>query len=363
MLPLLVSLTLVLAVPASASSSVADRIICQLVRPQDVTITSSQWIHLGLVMANVGLEQHPEQYYVHRLDNVISSVLDTSHGHPVHIVFISDQESMEVISKQMEKTIGKFLTNRLLLNAEAWKQKYYKIPKLRVEFADMSEITETYRDTITAMRKHFDRGGDWFKVGIEGKENWSYQGVEKYSPDLFYISPFYHLVFPFEKFIVIDADIEFKHSLKRLYKEFDKFLPSQLFGLAKDMSPFYRTTLAQFREENPGTEHGEIGRLQGLNTGVALFHLEKMRESGEFAEYLQHDTMDRVCDKFHFKSFIGDQDWWNIVVWDQPDLLYFLDCGFNFQLKQEFNRPPFDKYFADYHQCESEMMIKHGHNM
>lgn len=66
MLPLLVSLTLVLAVPASASSSVADRIICQLVRPQDVTITSSQWIHLGLVMANVGLEQHPEQYYVHR---------------------------------------------------------------------------------------------------------------------------------------------------------------------------------------------------------------------------------------------------------------------------------------------------------
>ena len=106
---------------------------------------------------------------------------------------------------------------------------------------------------------------------------------------------------------MIDADIEFKHSLKRLYKEFDKFLPSQLFGLAKDMSPFYRTTLAQFREENPGTEHGEIGRLQGLNTGVALFHLEKMRESGEFAEYLQHDTLDRVCDKFHFKSFIGDQ--------------------------------------------------------
>ena len=59
---------------------------------------------------------------------------------------------------------------------------YYEVIISRVEFADMSEITETYRDTITAMRKHFDRGGDWFKVGIEGKENWSYQGVEKYSP-------------------------------------------------------------------------------------------------------------------------------------------------------------------------------------
>ena len=46
----------------------------------------------------------------------------------------------------------------------------------------MSVITDTYRDTIFVMRKHFDRGGEWFNVGIEGKENWSYQAVEKYSP-------------------------------------------------------------------------------------------------------------------------------------------------------------------------------------
>ena len=52
----------------------------------------------------------------------------------------SDQESMEVISKQMEKTIGKFLINRLLLNAEAWKQKYYKIPKLRYEEKQLSVL-------------------------------------------------------------------------------------------------------------------------------------------------------------------------------------------------------------------------------
>ena len=52
----------------------------------------------------------------------------------------SDQESMEVISKQMEKTIGKFLMNRLLLNAEAWKQKYYKIPKLRYEEKQLSVL-------------------------------------------------------------------------------------------------------------------------------------------------------------------------------------------------------------------------------
>ena len=106
---------------------------------------------------------------------------------------------MEVISKQMEKTLGKIILERFLLNSEAWKQKHYRIPKFRftsqqqrfsiieelvcrVEFANISEITETYRTTITEMRKYFDRGGDWFNVGIEGKENWSFQAVEKYSP-------------------------------------------------------------------------------------------------------------------------------------------------------------------------------------
>ena len=51
-----------------------------------------------------------------------------------------------------------------------------------MEFADIGVITDTYRATITEMRKYFDRGGDWFNVGIEGKENWSYQAAEKYSP-------------------------------------------------------------------------------------------------------------------------------------------------------------------------------------
>ena len=37
------------------------------------------------------------------------------------------------------------------------------------------------------------------------------------------------------------------------------------------------------------------------------------------------------------------QDWWNIVVWDNPDLVHFLDCGFNFQTMEEFNQPPYDQ--------------------
>ena len=38
---------------------------------------------------------------------------------------------MEVIAKQMEKIIGRFLIERLLLTREAWKQRSYRIPRLR----------------------------------------------------------------------------------------------------------------------------------------------------------------------------------------------------------------------------------------
>ena len=40
------------------------------------------------------------------------------------------------------------------------------------------------------------------------------------------------------------------------------------------------------------------------------------------------------------------QDWWNLVIWDNPDLVHFLDCGFNFQTMEEFNQPPFDQVYT-----------------
>lgn len=64
---------------------------------------------------------------------------------------------------------------------------------------------------------------------------------------MFYISPFYHLVFPFEKFLVTDADIEFRYNINLLYSEFDKFGEDKLYAFAKDMSPLYRTLLFNYR--------------------------------------------------------------------------------------------------------------------
>ena len=65
--------------------------------------------------------------------------------------------------------------------------------------------------------------------------------------DLFFISPFYHLVFPFEKFLITDADIQFVYNINLLYDEFDKFGANKLYAFAKDMSPLYRTLMYEYR--------------------------------------------------------------------------------------------------------------------
>ena len=61
------------------------------------------------------------------------------------------------------------------------------------------------------------------------------------------MSPFYHLVLPFDKFIVLDADIEFKSSPELLHSQFSKFVAGQVAGVAKDMSQLYRLLLIRHR--------------------------------------------------------------------------------------------------------------------
>ena len=52
---------------------------------------------------------------------------------------------------------------------------------VRVEFANITVITERYRDNIEEMKKNFARIHDKYIVGIEGKESWGFTPVPKYT--------------------------------------------------------------------------------------------------------------------------------------------------------------------------------------
>ncbi len=86
--------------------------------------------------------------------------------------------------------------------------------------------------------------------------------ARKYRDDLFLLAPFYHRVFPFDRFIMLDVDLKFKIGIEELYKEFDNFEVTNIMGVASDLSPHYMHALREYRAINPNTHIGEPGRFQ-----------------------------------------------------------------------------------------------------
>ena len=253
-------LIVLLILRETSSSLIRQSIFTELVKPWDVKISSPEYIHMGLVMAGVSPEQHPEQHYLHRMEKMLRSTISYSQGTPLHLVFISDQESVQVISRRVESAYASMVMGRILLHNEIWKMKRYRIPKLRVEFVDLSAITDKYRDTVEHMKKHFNNYNEAYR--ISGKAEDIYPSIificrkqrqlgllasSEYDKNLFYLAHFYHLVFPFDKFIVVDADIEFKYRVESLYDVFDGFEETQMYSLGRDLSPFYRSMIYQYR--------------------------------------------------------------------------------------------------------------------
>ena len=97
--------------------------------------------------------------------------------------------------------------------------------------------------------------------------------------------------------------------------------------------------------------------LQGLNTGVMLMNLEKMRSSKVYNSYFTHASLKTLFRKYNMTSLLGDQDFFTVLGAEHPDLFYILDCTFNRQMDSfEFSHSLFDKY----HKCDEDINIYHG---
>jgi len=329
----------------------------ELVDPWEIKETGEEFIHLALVLSGKGvdLERHASM-----ADRFLQSLLATSHGRPIHLIFITDSSSIATIVRHVSDTVGKVLLERILINSEALNPNRKQIPKLRVEFVSQASILHQHRQTIDHMRIHFDNHQQLMTLNQKQAPGWAFVPTSRYKYDIFYLSPFYHLVFPLSHLIVMDTDTELKFPVELLHNQFSRFTSKQVVSLARDLTPFYASQLAFYKEANPNSTLGEPGSMQGVNTGVMLLRLDRMRQSHRFNQYLQHETLDRLCQKFAFNGFLGHQDWWNLIVWDDPGMLHPLPCGFNYQTADQFNFGPWKKQFAVYHTCPETVMIQHG---
>ena len=160
-------LVLLLSAVEAGTTLLRESINNELVKPWDVQIRDSEYLHIGLVMAGVSPEEHPEQHYLHRMEKMLTSALSYSQGTPLHLIFLTDKKSIPVISSRVETTMAQVLIGRILLHSEVWKTKRYKIPKMRIEFVDFQAVTNKYKHTVDHMKKHFNRHNESYVIGGE----------------------------------------------------------------------------------------------------------------------------------------------------------------------------------------------------
>jgi hypothetical protein len=169
-----------------------------------------------------------------------------------------------------------------------------------------------------------------------------HRGFEKvtHGPGAIYMwKPLLHYLLPFRTAIVLDSDIGLVRDLAELEQQFDRFEPGAVMGLATEQAPFY------YQNGYPKTG--------GVNGGVQLLHLERMRRPGSAYEAeLQRFAAGERGDI----GYLGDQNFYTKLRMLRPELVHALDCGWNRQLSHHLWGPT----FLETHACGSPCALVHG---
>lgn len=186
--------------------------------------------------------------------------------------------------------------------------------------------------------------------------------------------------------ILLDCDVVFRSDVKELFDEFKKFSPENLFGLGPELTPVYRHVLYKYRAANPSTNFGNpfylhllpqragvrhaadtddtyrLGKhgYPGLNSGVVMLNFDTIRRSKHYEETLKPENVRNLVKKYSFKGHLGDQDFYTLLGYEFPALIYYLDCIWNRQLCTWWKEHGYGEVFDAYFHCEGRVKIYHG---
>lgn len=170
------------------------------------------------------------------------------------------------------------------------KTHFIKLNKLFiVKYYDVHKSASEIEDIVSAMSPKFSSNPGTY-----------------YSDALFFLSLGLHKIASLDqKFaVMLDVDTKLQTDVKELFKEFDNFGDDSLFGLAPELTPVYRHILYIYRGKNPDTIFGEphsSGGYPGYNSGVILFHLERLRDSLEYDQIVSDDMVQHMTEKYNFR--------------------------------------------------------------
>jgi hypothetical protein len=163
----------------------------------------------------------------------------------------------------------------------------------------------------------------------------------------------YRLV-PLHKVIVLDLDVVLVSgsSLRDLWLEFDAFGSQEVFAAMHEQGPTYAA----------------LGKGVGLNGGVQLHHLARMRataagEIGTAHQVLAYNEIVHRCASNGCKGWdraepsLGDQTLFTHICMHQPHLCRVLPCGWNRQVSTRYYTAA--HFVKDWHKCSTTCHLLH----
>ncbi|XP_050521677.1 xyloside xylosyltransferase 1 isoform X2 [Daktulosphaira vitifoliae] len=224
----------------------------------------------------------------------------------------------------------------------------YHETKIMINYHDFQDVLRIVQNKIEPLKRFFQ------------SSKGSY-----YSDDVFYLSPALHLVASksVDKAIVLDIDIEFRTSICDLYDIFNNFTDSEIFGLGPELSPVYHHILWkwQYFKSQKHKLKNKVN-IQGLNSGVILLFLERMRNNSSiiYNRLISPEWISHAVQKYFFKGHLGDQDWYSLVSFEYPKLIHRLSCGWNRQLCTWWKHHGYAETFNSFANCNEKIHLYHG---
>jgi hypothetical protein len=309
----------------------------------------AQLVHVAMIAANVNrynpnTEPGKTPVILQLLAKMITSILNASQGTPLHLIMITDADSHGRVEQAIMESLGRHLSEGIIrlqpINDGKEKSAGRKVEKISkfprrfcLELVDLESLTVSNRALIDQMKHYYARN---LKDKLKEQEDGSvlYYSYEKYTLDLFYLAPFYHLGFPasLKQLIVLDVDLEVWIDLQELQDQFALMTPDQLVGVVNDQfsmyKMYYENTLRLYPTMNISETFGK-----GFNTGMVLYDLAKIRQSPTWAaEISTPDAIDLLARKHWMVGTVGDQDWMTLMGFEHPELIRILPCQFNLQV-------------------------------
>uniref|UniRef100_A0A4W5N933 Xyloside xylosyltransferase 1 n=1 Tax=Hucho hucho TaxID=62062 RepID=A0A4W5N933_9TELE len=199
---------------------------------------------------------------------------------------------------------------------------------------------------VEAMQKHFSAGSGAY-----------------YSDAIFFLSVAMHHIMStaihLQCIVQLDLDLKYRSNIRELFLEFDRFPSGAVIGIAREMQPVYRHTFWQYCKENPQSRVGEPppDGLPGFNSGVMLLDLGAMRTSALYNQLLEPRNVSLLADQYHFRGYLGDQDFFTMIGMEHPGLFHALACGWNRQLCTWWREHGYGDMFQLYYHCDGPVYI------